>query len=102
MTTRDTNNDEESKEEDGDPFAPIPFDFLNAYYLFANDTNDQIRILTAGCLHEAFKLQSEQEDTTYLRDALHDLMNDKCNDVLVTIVLNVDVIIEKYANYHAV
>lgn len=29
-------------------------------------------------------------------------MNDKCNDVLVTIVLNVDVIIEKYANYHAV
>jgi|LauGreDrversion4_2_1035121.scaffolds.fasta_scaffold33144_3 hypothetical protein len=37
--TRDTSNDEESKDEDGDAFGPVVFDFTNAYYQFANDNN---------------------------------------------------------------
>jgi hypothetical protein len=102
VATRETSNDEESKDEDAEVFGPIVFDFTNAYYQFANDNNTQIRILTASCLHEAFKLSSDSEDTSLLRDALHDLLADECTDVLVTIILNLDLIIEKYANSHAV
>ena len=54
--------------------------------------------MTASCLHEAFKLSSDTEDTSLLRDALHDLLADECTDVLVTIILNLDTIIEKYVN----
>jgi hypothetical protein len=31
-TTRDTSNEEESKDEEGEAFGPIVFDFTNAYY----------------------------------------------------------------------
>lgn len=58
--------------------------------------------MTASCLHEAFKLSSDTEDTSLLRDALHDLLADECTDVLVTIILNLDTIIEKYVNNQAI
>lgn len=61
--TKEQQIEEESKEEEIEQFGASQFDFTNAYYQFANDTNTQIRILTASCLHEAYKMQSETEDT---------------------------------------
>ena len=37
-----------------------------------------------------------------LRDALHEVLEDECTDVLVTIITNLETIINKYANSHAV
>ena len=100
--TKDSQNDEESKDDESDPFGPQAFDFTNAYYLFTKDTNTEVRILTASCLHEAFKLTSENEDTSLLREALHVLLEDECMDVTVTLLINLDVIIDRYANQHAI
>jgi hypothetical protein len=49
-------------------------------------------------MHEAFKVTSENEDTSLLRDAFHDLLADENTEVPVIIICNLDVIIEKYAN----
>ena len=101
-TGRHNTNDEESKDDEIESLGPTAFDFTSAYYQFTKDANTQVRILTASCLYEAFKVSTENEDTTLLRDALHEVLEDECTDVLVTIITNLETIINKYANSHAV
>lgn len=52
----------------------MPFEFNKAFLNFANDANEQIRITTANCLHEAFIEAGDEEDTSVLRETFHELL----------------------------
>jgi hypothetical protein len=53
--------------------------------LFATDPDLRVRVITASSIHEAFLLASDDEDTTTLRDALHDLLLDESVEVMAAL-----------------
>lgn len=61
-----------------------------------------IKLTAAHSIHEAFSVAQDDEDTSGLRDALHSLLQDESTEVQKALCLNIDVIIAKYVNAHAV
>lgn len=68
----------------------MTFQFNATYYNFAVDTNERIRIIAAASIHEGFKIADDDEDTTDLKEAFHELMLDDSTEVLKSLIPNLD------------
>lgn len=67
-----------------------------------NDSDEKIRQTAAQCIHEAFLNADKTDDTSQLREALHELLSDDSTEVLISLIANLDKIICNYGNQHAV
>jgi hypothetical protein len=65
---------EESKDDEPEQSQ---FTFNEACLEFAQDSREDIRIITANSIHEAFLAATDDEDTSALRTALHELLGDE-------------------------
>lgn len=103
-TASSTYDDEESKVDDQfqEQGQMMPFEFSQVYYCFAQDPEEKIRVTVASCIHEAFLLAQDDEDTSLLRDSLLELLQDDTKEVMTALCQNLDVIIAKYANAHSI
>lgn len=90
---------EESKDEGCDHRQ---FAFNEACLDFATDAVERVRIITASSLHEAFLAAGDDEDTSALRAALHELLADESLSVQTALLPHLDTVIGRYANAHAV
>lgn len=79
-----------------------PFEFSQVYFQFSQDADERIRVITASCIHEGFLAAQDDEDTSLLRDTLHELMQDDSKEVMTALCQNLEVIIAKYANTHSI
>ena len=59
-----------------------------------------MRETAAACLHEGFKLSTESDDTSKLRQTALELLEDNQRGIMVALNQNIDVIISKYCNMH--
>ena len=71
---------------------------METYCIFAQDQSDDIRFLIATCLHEAFLLMSDDQDTSILRETLFELLSDENTDVMTALTLHMNVLIAKFCN----
>ena len=69
-----------SDEDDADPF-----EFHEKYSGFAQDQEEDIRVMMAACLHEGFQICSEYQDNSILRDTMHELLVDESTSVTVAL-----------------
>jgi len=74
------------------------FDFHSQYFTLAQESDENTRALIANCLHEAFNLSNDLQDTSLLRDTLHELLLDESKVVILTLVPNLDRLIGCYCN----
>lgn len=63
------------------------------YYKYANEQNIEMRETVAACLHEGFKLMSDDEDISKLQVTFCELLEEENNTVACALGLNIDVII---------
>lgn len=79
----------------------LSFNFHEAYCTFAQDSNDDIRMLAATSLHEGFLKCGDLQDNSILRDTLNVLLQDENMDVMTAVTLNLDIMIKRYINRQA-
>lgn len=73
-------------------------DFHQIYLQFSTDSCLKVKITVAKSLHEAFKVTGEDDDTSALRQALHELLESDNPEIMFALSQNLDTIIAKYAN----
>ena len=80
----------------------LDIDFHGLYYKYANEQNIEIRKTVAAALHEGFKLTGDDEDCKKLQVTFCELLEEDNKEVAAALAENIDVIIKKYANKHAI
>lgn len=58
--------------------------------------------MVAASIHEAFFLVHQEEDSSRLREALKNLLEDNCKEVIVNIAERLDDTLKFYSNNHAI
>jgi hypothetical protein len=90
----DGDDDEEEKS--------CEIDFHELYSRFANEQSQEMRTITASCIHEAFLLASPLEDIKKLQQALCELLEEDNRDILLALNKNLKTLILRYSNEHTV
>ena len=88
-------------EEDVEESKVIDINFQDLYYKYANEQNDEMRIVAASCLHEAFQLSAPTEDIKKLQMTLLELLEEDCKEIMLALIPNVKILIEKFCNENA-
>lgn len=78
----------------------MDIDFQELYLRFSEDPDYEVRKCIATSLHEAFRLVSDDEDTTQLRKVFYSYILDNNREIILIINRNLDIMIEKYGNKH--
>ncbi|CDW84144.1 serine threonine-protein phosphatase 4 regulatory subunit 4 [Stylonychia lemnae] len=76
-------------------------DFYEIYFHFSRDNDTLIRKTVASCIHEAFILTNQEEDTYKLREAFKILLEDTTREVIAAITENIEVILDNFCNDHS-
>lgn len=66
----------------------IDLDFHELYYKYANEQSEEMRTITAACIHEAFLLASPMEDIKKLQVTLLELMEEENKDIMLALIPN--------------
>lgn len=103
QSTRATGLGPAGDEEDtGEKPKTIDLDFQDLYYRYSNEHSDEMRAITAACIHEPFQLASPNEDIKKVQMALLELMEEDNKDIMLALIPNLKTLIEKYANEHCI
>jgi hypothetical protein len=81
---------------------PSGIDFQGLYLRYANDEDIRIRETITCSLNESFRLSAPEEDTSKLRQAFHDLLQEKETCLIVAMANNFYKVISLYCNDNAV
>lgn len=82
--------------------SELNLSFYNMFYEFATNDSTENRITIALCLHEAFLLIKEEEDTSDLRKCFISLILDSDKEIMEIMNRNLSLFIEKWANKHTI
>ena len=80
----------------------IELDFQDLYYRYANEQSEEMRTITAACIHEAFQLAQPMEDIKKLQMALLELLDEDNKDIMLALIPNIKILITKYCNEHTI
>jgi hypothetical protein len=80
----------------------LDIDFLELYLKFSKDEDDQILKTIASCIHEAFLITTDDEDSQKLRDAFKNVIEQNHRESIAAISENFDKSLLNYCNAHAV
>ena len=61
-----------------------------------------MRAITAACIHEAFQLAGATEDIKKLQMALLELMEEDNKDIMLALIPNIKILIEKFCNEYSI
>ena len=86
-------------EEDGE-FKATEIDFFDLYYKYGTEASEEMRAITAACLHEAFKLAAPTEDISKLQMTLKELLEEDSTQVILGLARNIDVLVRNFCNEH--
>jgi hypothetical protein len=78
----------------------MDINFSSLYLQFSEDENLEIRYCAASSLHEAFKISTDEEDTSNLRKCFLSLVVDNTRDIILLMNNNLSQIVLKYLNKH--
>ena len=76
-------------------------DFHELYYQYANEQSEEMREITASCLHEPLRLAGPMEDIKKLQMALMELMEEDSKDIMLALIPNINELITRFCNEHA-
>jgi hypothetical protein len=76
--------------------------FQEMYLKYSEDEEFDIRYCAAASLHEAFKLITDEEDTSKLRKVFINFITDQSREIILLMNKNLSLIIEKYGNKHTI
>ena len=88
-----------STEENKD--ASFDINFHELYQKFAEAEDIDIREVLAACIHEPYKIRTDDEDIGILHDIVCDLMEDTERKVACALAPNLCTIIQLYSNTHS-
>lgn len=80
----------------------IDINFSSLYLRFSKSENKTIKHTIAKCLHEAFKLIEEEDDTTDLRKVFITFLLDTNRDIILIINSNLGTLLSKYGNKNTI
>ena len=60
--------------------------------------NEEMRTIAASCLHEGFLLASPTEDIKKLQMTLLELLDDETKEIMLALIPNIKILIERYMN----
>lgn len=80
---------------------PFDLNFHELYQKFAESENVEIREVLAACIHEPYKIRTDDEDMSNLHDIVCDLMEDTERSVACALAPNLCTIISLYSNSHS-
>ena len=60
--------------------------------------NEEMRTIAASCLHEGFLLASPTEDIKKLQMTLLELLDDETKEIMLALIPNISILIERYLN----
>ena len=90
------------EDENGEDKSSTPdLDFEDLYYRYSNEQNDEMRTITAACIHEPFLLAGANEDIKKLQMALLDLMDEDKKEITLALIPNMTTLIKKFINEHS-
>jgi len=69
---------------------------------FSEDQDFEVRKCIASSLHEAFRLITDDDDTSKLRQCFYNFILDNDREIILIINRNLDIMIEKYGNKHTI
>jgi hypothetical protein len=78
----------------------IDINFFQLYHTFSSSENTGIKLSIARSLHEAFKLVSNEDDTTLIRQVFINFILDADRNIMLAINQNLPTFIFKYCNDH--
>lgn len=80
----------------------IELDFHELYYKYANEQSEEMRGITAACIHEPFLLASPMEDIKKIQVTLLELLEEDNKDIMLALIPNARILTEKFCNEHAI
>jgi hypothetical protein len=78
----------------------MDINFSSIYLQFSEDENFEIRYCAASSLHEAFKISTDDEDTSNLRKCFLSLVVDNTREIILLMNNNLSQTVLKYLNKH--
>jgi hypothetical protein len=82
--------------------SELSISFKETYLKFSEDKEFDIRYCAAASLHEAFKLTTDDEDISYLRQVFISCILDNSREMILLMNSNLVLLIQKYGNKHTI
>ena len=100
--THTGNQENGDLDDDQEERKVIDLDFQELYYKYSNEQNEEMRIVAASCIHEGFLLASPLENIKKLQMTLLDLLEEENKDILLSLIPNIKILIERFCNEHSI
>ena len=91
----------DDEDDNAEECKVIELDFQDLYYRYANEQSEEMRKITASCIHEPFQLARPMEDIKKLQMALLELLDEDSKEIMLALIPNIKTLILKYINDHS-